>query len=106
MSEYKYDSRYGYLISNVIPFNVFSLLLSPLFIVTKSEHTLRWLNNNLMICAYSPIALIATIVFFAANVILCPFAYVVALFKKVHLLLAGTAAGGSITDLIGFILFG
>ena len=83
MSEYKYDNRYGFLIANIIPFNIFSLLLSPLFIVVKNERALKKINYCLMVLAYNPIALVATTTFFIGNVILFPFAYLIAILKKI-----------------------
>lgn len=35
MAEYKADSRYGFLIVNVMPLNLLALLFSPFFIVIK-----------------------------------------------------------------------
>jgi len=106
ISEYKYDSRYGFLISNVIPFNIFSLLLAPIFFVVKNEDTLRKINLTLMRFAYLPIAIIATVIFFFMNVAMVPFAWMVALLKKFHLLLTGVTGRSSVFDLIGFVSFG
>jgi hypothetical protein len=36
MAEYKSDSRYGFLIVNVMPFNILAMLFSPLFIFIKN----------------------------------------------------------------------
>ena len=106
MSEYKYDNRYGFLISNIIPFNIFSLLLSPIFIVVKNERALKKINYCLMIFAYIPIALTATAVFLVGNVIMFPFAYVVGVLKKIQLIVDGTSGCSSLGDLLLFLLFG
>ena len=82
MSEYKYDSRYGFLIANVIPFNIFSLMLAPIFYVIHNENTLRKINSKLMLLAYSPVAIIATVIFFLMNVVMFPFAWIIAVLKK------------------------
>ena len=86
MAEYKYDSHYGFLIANFLPFNVFNLLLAPLFIVMGRDQSLKKLNRWLMVIGYSPLAIIVTSVFFALNVLLLPFAYVIGILKKLQLL--------------------
>jgi len=36
MVEYKYDSTYGFLITNFLPFNAINLLIAPIFVFTKN----------------------------------------------------------------------
>lgn len=102
MSDLKYDNRYGFLIANVIPFNILGFILSPLFFVTKNETALKRINYFLTIFSYLPIGLIATSIFLAANIILIPFAYIIGVAKKIQLINFKTSLG----DLFIFIFFG
>lgn len=86
MNEYKYDSRYGFLVSNLVPLNFLSLLVSPLLLVIKNDETLRQMNTFMSIIGYLPIALVTTAVFMLASTVMVPFAYLAAAGKKVQLL--------------------
>lgn len=102
MADYKYDSRYGFLIANMVPFNIFGFILSPIFFVIKNEAVLKRINYFLTMFSYLPIALIATIIFLAANIFFAPFAYVIGVAKKIQLLNCNKSLG----DLITFIFLG
>jgi hypothetical protein len=83
MVEYKYDSTYGFLITNFLPFNAINLLIAPIFVFTKNTKVLRQLNASLTVMGYLPIALIVTIAFFVLNTLMAPFAYVIGFLKKI-----------------------
>ena len=87
MKEYKYNSRYGFLIATIMPFNILTIPILPCFIFIKDQNTLKKMNSILMVIGYTPVAIILTIIFAAFNIILIPFAYLAALFKKLYLLM-------------------
>lgn len=105
MNEYKYDSRYGFLVSNLMPLNFLSLLVSPLLLVIKNDETLRQMNTFMSIIGYLPFALVTTAVFMAASIVMVPFAYLAALGKKFQLIFQ-SAEARSVIDLIFFLVFG
>lgn len=105
MAEYKYDSRYGFLIISVAPFNLLSFICAPFFIVIKKEDTLKRINWMLLHIGYLPVAALTTTFFFTINVILLPFALVAALLKKFKLLVSGHCKR-RILDILVFVMVG
>jgi hypothetical protein len=106
MVEYKYDSTYGFLILNFLPFNLVNLLIAPIFIFTKNVLLLKQLNQWLTVIGYLPIGLIVTVIFFVANTLMLPFAYVIGFLKKVQLILTGKSSGHYVLDLVYFVALG
>ena len=84
---YEYDPRYGALIVTTPPFSFLSIVLVPLFLATKDEKVLTKWNLLHTKVSYSPMALMLTVLFMALNLVLLPFAYLVAIYKKLKLIL-------------------
>ena len=85
MSEYKRDKRYGFLIVNLAPFGLLSMLAVPLLFCVKDEKKLKSINSLLLQIGYSPLAFTATAVFLIVNFIMWPVACLAAIIKKVQL---------------------
>lgn len=83
MAEYKYDSTYGFLITNFLPFNAINLLIAPIFVFTKNTKFLRQLNSWLTSIGYFPLALLVLVVFLFFNILMVPVAYVIGFLKKI-----------------------
>jgi hypothetical protein len=88
ISQYKYDKRYGAMITAVPPFNVIMFLFTPIFYCVKNQKKLRAINSCLSHMAYFPIAMILVVVFGICNMALIPFAYFAALFSKTKISLS------------------
>ena len=85
---YEDDSRYGGLIVTMPPFNVLAIFMVPFYVLIKDEKKLRKLNDQFTQVMFAPSALIITLVFAVSNLLLVPFAYFGALYKKLRLLQA------------------
>ena len=83
---YEDDSRYGGLIVGLPPMNVLALFMAPFYCCIKDENRLRKLNDRFTKVIFAPVALIITAFFVASNLVLLPFAYLAALYKKAQLL--------------------
>ena len=105
MNEYKYDSRYGFLVSNLMPLNLLSLLISPLLFVIHDDAVLKRLNFFMSVIGYLPNAVAATVIFIVASTVMIPFAYIAALCKKIQLI-TQQANVRSFFDFIIFLIFG
>ena len=79
---YEDDARYGGLIVGLPPFNVIALLMVPFYCCVKDERTLRNVNNKFTQILFIPIALVFTAIFMAFNLLLLPFAFLAAIYKK------------------------
>ena len=80
---YRYDSRYGALVITPFPLNIVIAILSPFFIIIKNEAILKKLNQFCVKLGYFPFAVLFTAIFATTNVLLLPFAYLAASFKKI-----------------------
>lgn len=58
----------------------------PFYIFTKDEQRLRQVNESFTKFTFSPVALILTVFFATFNLVTLPFAYLVAIAKKIQLL--------------------
>ena len=118
---YEDDKRYGGLIVGTPPFNILSLLMIPFYMLVTDEKRLISVNDKFTKVMFAPIAVILTCIFMAMNLLLLPFAYLAAIYKKFQLLvnkpknqprfltsesLTPTANTASLTDLVSFILLG
>ena len=82
---YEDDVLYGGLIVGILPFNLLALPMIPFYLLVKDENKLRYINDIFTKFMFAPVALISTIVFLAFSLILLPFAYLIAIAKKVKL---------------------
>ena len=80
---YEDDRRYGGLIVGIPPFSILALLMIPFYMSVTNEKVLRKVNDWFTKIMFAPMALLITLVFMLGNIILLPFAYVVAIVKKV-----------------------
>ena len=112
---YEDDSRYGGLILGTPPFNLMALLMIPFYLFVKNERVLIRVNDIFTKVIFAPIALLITVIFMAINALLLPFAYFVAILKKIKLLrnqrkpnfrLIEGASPQTCLDLTVFILLG
>jgi len=83
---YEDDSRYGGLIVGSPPFNIFALLLVPLYAVISDVETIRSINTAYTKIIYLPIALCLTVIFAFFSLLMIPFAYLSALSGKLQML--------------------
>lgn len=83
---YEDDLRYGSLVVGTIPFNSLAFLMVPFFCCIKDENRLRYLNDICTKVMFAPIALLLTVAFIALNLLLLPFAYLLALYRKLKFL--------------------
>lgn len=79
---YKYKKFYGALIAACPPFNLLVLPFLPFFMYTKHKKNVRRLNNALVKLIFAPFSLLYTVVFVTGNLLMLPFGYLVALFRK------------------------
>ena len=79
---YEDDRKYGSLIVSSPPFNVLAIILVPIFLCLRDENKIRRINNFFAKLSFVPLALFLTIVFMAMNLIMLPFAYLMAIFWK------------------------
>lgn len=103
---YKWDKRYGCLIAAVMPLNILSFILTPLFIFIKDSKTLSRLNMFVMYGCYGLMAIFFTAIFFSCNMLLLPLAYLFAVFKKIQLLATCKTNKWSLVDLVFFFALG
>lgn len=82
ISNFKYDKKYGAMITAIPPFNVLMFFATPLFLLTKNPRKLRKINHTFTQITYSPIAVILIVIFVAGNICMLPFAYLFALLHK------------------------
>ena len=75
MQSYKYDARYGFLVVTIFPLNILVLHFTPLLFLIKDEEMLQKMNHALVFIGYIHIATILTIIYFALNLTMIPFAY-------------------------------
>ena len=109
ISSLKYDKQYGAMITAVPPFNVLMFLVTPLFLFTKNPRRLKQINHTLTLITYMPIAFILTVIFFAINICLIPFAYLFAIAHKIKLCFSPRIHRSSkelLTDLGIFVVLG
>ena len=85
ISNLKYDKRYGAMITTIPPFNLFTFITTPIFMLTKNPRRLKKINHTLTLISYLPIAFILVVTFAVLNVILMPFAYIFAIAHKIKL---------------------
>jgi len=64
------------------PFNVFAILLVPLYACISDMTTVRKINTIFAKAVYAPIALLMSVVFAAFSLLMVPFAYLFALYGK------------------------
>lgn len=83
IGNWKYDRKYGAMITAVPPFNVLMFFATPLFFVTKNARTLKKINRVLTQITYMPLALFYLCVFIAVNASLTPFAFLYSLLQKI-----------------------
>ena len=83
---YEDDPRYGGLIVVTPPFNVFAVLMIPFYVYIKDKKKLIRMNDLFTKAMFMPIAIMITAMFMVINLILLPFAYFAAIFKKLSLL--------------------
>lgn len=69
------------------PFNIVAILMVPYYLLVKDEDRLQKTNDTFTKVLFLPIALLVTLVFIAGNLMLVPFAYLVATVKKIKLVL-------------------
>ena len=84
---YEDDRKYGSLIVSSPPFNVLAIILVPIFLCLRDENKIRKINNFFAKLSFVPLALVLTIVFMAMNLIMLPFAYLMAIFWKCKILI-------------------
>jgi hypothetical protein len=82
ISNFKYDKKYGAMITAIPPFNVLMFFATPLFLLTKNPRKLKKINNVLTQITYFPIAAILITIFVSCNICMVPFAYLFALLHK------------------------
>lgn len=83
IGNWKYDRKYGAMITAVPPFNVLMFFATPLFFATKNARTLKKINRVLTQITYMPLALFYLSVFIAVNASLTPFAFLYSLLQKI-----------------------
>jgi hypothetical protein len=88
ISALKYDKKYGAMITAVPPFNILIFLMVPLFLLTKNVRKLKRINHALTIMSFVPTAFVLISIFITFNIVLIPFAYILALVHKIKLCLS------------------
>ena len=83
---YEDDKRYGGLIVSAPYINLLALVMIPFYLCVKDESKLRAVNDTYTKVAFLPLALLFTVIFMALNLVSLPFAYIVAILKKVSLM--------------------
>ena len=68
------------------PLNLLALVMIPFYLCVKDEKKLRTGNDTFTKIAFLPLALFLTMIFMALNLVSLPFAYIIAILKKVSLL--------------------
>ena len=66
--------------------NLLALFMIPFYLLVKNERILIRVNDIFTKVIFAPIALLTTVIFMTLNALLLPFAYVMAVIKKVKLL--------------------
>jgi len=84
---YEDDALYGGLIIGSPPFNIFAVILVPLYLFIKDEQRLKSINDAYTKLVFAPIALLSSVVFAALSLLMVPFAYLKAVMKKFQNLL-------------------
>lgn len=79
---YEDDIRYGGLIVGTPPFNILALPMIPYYMLETNQKRLRRVNDIFTKVMFVPLALIITAIFMVQNLILLPFAYLAAIYKK------------------------
>jgi hypothetical protein len=103
---YKYKKNYGALICAVPPFNLLVLPFLPIFVCTRKKEKLTTINNWICKLIFVPIASIISAVFIAGNALMLPFAYILTVFKKAHLIIFSTGESVPQRELLwNFIFF-
>ena len=68
------------------PLHIFAFFMIPFYMFIKDEQKLRRMNDVYCKFMFVPSALCLTVIFSVANLLLVPFAYLAAIFKKIKLL--------------------
>lgn len=84
---YEDDKKYGSLIVTSPPFNVFAIILVPIFFCLRDERMIININDFFAKLCFMPLALILTVIFMVMNLFMLPFAYLMAIFWKCKLLI-------------------
>ena len=79
---YEDDTRYGGLIVGVPPFSTLALPMIPVYLLVKDQKKLRHLNNIFSKFIFLPFAFFLGCIFVAMNLALLPFAYLLAIIRK------------------------
>ena len=115
---YEDDLRYGSMIVGSPPFGVISIVLTPIFCCMKNEARIRRINDICTKILFAPIALILIVIFIGFNLILLPFGYLTAIYRKFQLVNrrrskkqsetkeSDRSTNALVVDLIIFILIG
>ena len=82
---YEDDEFYGGLVVGIPPVNMLAILMAPVYLYVKDQKLLKKINDTFTKVMFVPSALIFTALFMALNLILLPFAYLAAIFKKAKL---------------------
>ena len=82
---YEDDKFYGGLIVGIPPFNVLAILMAPFYLYIKDQKLLKKVNDAFTKVIFGPAALAITALFVALNLVLLPFAYLAAIYKKAKL---------------------
>ncbi len=105
------NSYYGAFTCAYLIFSPVMLALTPIYLCFKprSKH-LKMFNNWVQMVFYFPIMIILLLVFFMTNLVLLPFAYIVAIINKILLIMRYNHLSSHptlmITDLITFVITG
>ena len=87
---YEDDERYGGLIVGTPPSSLFAIFMIPFYWFVKDEKKLKRINDYFTKGMFLPVSIIITLGFMAINILLLPFAYVVAIKKKIQLVRSKT----------------
>ena len=80
---YEDDMRYGGLIVAAPPLNLLAVVMIPFYLFIKDDRRLRQVNDAYTKFSFLPLALFLTLIFMVLNLVSLPFAFIVAIMKKV-----------------------
>ena len=85
MPAYKATKYYGGLMMSIPPFSIFAFLLLPVYMCVRDKKKLECLTNTMYMALYSVVALVLSIYYMIANLIMMPFAYLKTIAHKINL---------------------
>jgi len=83
---YKVSKHYGGLLIDVFPFSVIGFLLLPLYAMIKDKTRLIQLTKTVYMLLYTVVALMLSVYYLIANLLMMPFAYLKTCGHKISLL--------------------